>query len=154
MIMLGWKYNMDNIQAAILIPQLGRINEKLEKRELIARRYDLMLEKLKHYIEIPSLPTSTIHARHIYPIWFKNICRDTMIKKLAEKQIPSVVNYQAIHTLSFFKENLGYKKEDFPIAQNIGDSTLSLPFYPNMPIKNIEFIVNKIEEVINELSNQ
>jgi len=147
---LGWKYNMDNIQAAMLIPQLQRLYGKLVDRERLARRYNERLGRL-NWLQIPAVPKDTVHARHLYPVWIGAALRDRMIKGLQERGIPTVVNYRAIHQTSFLREELGYKDGTFPIAESIGDRTISLPFYPGMPDDFIDIVCDAVEQVAAEV---
>jgi UDP-4-amino-4-deoxy-L-arabinose-oxoglutarate aminotransferase len=141
--MLGWKYNMDNIQAALLLPQLERLDGKLVMRERLARRYHERLRGL-NWLQLPTLPSEAVHARHLFPIWVDAALRDRMIEALQGAGIPTVVNYRAIHLTSFLREALGHSKGDFPIAESIGDRTLSLPFYPTMPEDHVDIVCDAI----------
>jgi UDP-4-amino-4-deoxy-L-arabinose-oxoglutarate aminotransferase len=143
---LGWKYNMDNIQAAMLIPQLQRLNSKLVERERLARRYNERLGKL-NWLQIPTVPKGAVHARHLYPVWVDGSLRDRMIKGLHHRGIQTVVNYRAIHQTSYLREKLGYMDGSFPIAESIGDRTLSLPFFPGMPVDHVDIVCDAIEEI-------
>ena len=143
---LGWKYNMDNIQAAMLMPQLSRLDRKLADRERLARRYNERLGQL-NWLQIPAVPEDAVHARHLYPIWVDAALRDKMVKGLQERGIQTVVNYRAIHQMSYLRERLGYKDGTFPIAESIGDRTLSLPFYPGMPDEYVDIVCEAMEEI-------
>jgi len=143
---LGWKYNMDNIQAAMLMPQLQRLPDKLKERERLAGLYNERLGRL-NWLQIPTLPQDTVHARHLYPIWVDAHLRDQLIQGLHERGIPTVVNYRAIHLTSYLGDKLGYKAGDFPVAESIGDRTLSLPFYPGMPDEHIDIVCEALQEL-------
>jgi UDP-4-amino-4-deoxy-L-arabinose-oxoglutarate aminotransferase len=143
---LGWKYNMDNIQAGMLIPQLRRLDKKLVERERLAGLYNDRLGHL-NWLQIPSVPENVVHARHLYPVWIDASLRDRMIKGLQERGIQTVVNYRAIHQMSFLRQELNYKDGDFPVAESIGDRTLSLPFYPGMPDEYIDIVGSAIEKI-------
>jgi dTDP-4-amino-4,6-dideoxygalactose transaminase len=150
MVSLGWKYNLDNIQAAILLPQMERLQKKLQKRNDLAKIYDENLSKIKG-LYIPAIREGVVHARHLYPIWVPANIRDVLIRELAQMGISTVVNYQAIHLLSYLKEHLMLKDGDFPNAEGIGRKTLSLPFYPTMPIEHIFKVVNSLEQILGRL---
>ncbi len=143
---LGWKYNMDNIQAAMLIPQLNRLNTKLKERERLARLYEERLGRL-NWLQVPTLPQNTVHARHLFPVWVEAPLRDHMIEGLQARGIQTVVNYRAIHLTSYLSEKLGYKAGDFPVAESIGDRTLSLPYYPGMPDEHIGIVCDALQAI-------
>jgi len=147
--LLGWKYNMDNIQAAMLIPQLQRLDRKLVDRERIAACYNERLGGL-NWLQIPAVPKGAVHARHLYAVWVEAPLRDRMLKGLQERGIQSVVNYRAIHQTSYLREELKYQDGQFPVAESIGERTISLPFYPGMPDDHIDIVCDAIEEIAAE----
>jgi UDP-4-amino-4-deoxy-L-arabinose-oxoglutarate aminotransferase len=59
-----------------------------------------------------------------------------------------MVNYRAIHLLSYFRETFGFSAGDFPVAERIGDESLSLPFYPNMPREHADLVVDELARVL------
>ncbi|PYQ47485.1 MAG: hypothetical protein DMF78_23615 [Acidobacteria bacterium] len=127
----GWKYNMDNIQAALLLPQLDRLEASWRRRETLAARYGELLADLPGVSWPRSLP-GVRHAWHLFPVWIGGGRRDAVIGALQERKIGVMVNYRAIHRLTFFRETFGFAGGEFPHAERIGDCTLSLPFYPGM----------------------
>ena len=151
MVLFGWKYNMDNIHAALLLPQLEGINERWNKRIAIADRYTNALQGLTD-ITVPSVADNSKHAFHLYPIRVKKQFRDQVIKALQENGIGSTVNYRAIHLLSFFSKTLGYSLGDFPQAEHIGDTTISLPFYPSIPDSHLETVIETLKTELGKSS--
>jgi UDP-4-amino-4-deoxy-L-arabinose-oxoglutarate aminotransferase len=141
--MLGWKYNMDNIQAAILMPQLRRLEAKLHERERLAGRYIEILSDISG-VKIPASRPNAIHARHLFPVFVDANERDRLIAELTKRRIGTVVNYRAIHRLKYFSETLGYRDGDFPVAEGIGAETISLPFYPTMPFDFLNIVVEAL----------
>lgn len=142
---LGWKYNMDNIQAAILLPQLDRFKSNFEKRQKLADRYDRLLLNIEG-VRLPAVRPNTIHARHLYPVWVIASGRDQVIQKLKNWGIEVMVNYRAIHLLDYFSREFGYKRGDFPVAERLGDETISLPFYPLMPEEHQDYVAECLRE--------
>lgn len=145
--MLGWKYNMDNIQAAILVPQLRRLDAKLSERERLAKRYAEKLSAIPT-VRMPATRIGSVHARHLFPILVGATERDRLIAELNKRQIQTVVNYRAIHLLTHFSNTLGHRSGDFPIAERIGDETLSLPFYPTMPLEFIDIVADAVANIL------
>jgi UDP-4-amino-4-deoxy-L-arabinose-oxoglutarate aminotransferase len=135
--MLGWKYNMDNIQAAILLPQLDRLEATWEKRERLAQTYRRLLADVDGLVLPADVPGGR-HARHLFPVWVRHGRRDQVVAMLQQQGISVVVNYRAMHLLSYFREQFGSSPGMFPVAEGIGDSAVSLPFYPNMPVEYAE----------------
>lgn len=149
MVLLGWKYNMDNIQAALLLPQMDRLEENWRKREMLARRYEEKLSGIAGLSWPESLP-DVRHARHLFPVWVDGGWRDSVVDGLQKVGISVVVNYRAIHLLTYFRETVGFRPGDFPVAERIGDATLSLPFYPGMPVEHIEIVAGALKDLLGE----
>jgi dTDP-4-amino-4,6-dideoxygalactose transaminase len=59
-----------------------------------------------------------------------------------------VVNYRAVHLTHYFRKHYGYKRGDFPIAEQIGDETISLPFYPGMAHADVDLVADALEKAI------
>jgi dTDP-4-amino-4,6-dideoxygalactose transaminase len=145
MVLLGWKHNMDDIHAALLIKQLYRLERYLIRRQNICRLYDAGLAKISN-IRIPQIRGNS--ARHLYTIWVDPKKRDEVIHKLQNKDIGVAVNYRAIHNLTFFREQFGFKPENFPIANNIGESTLTLPLYPKLSDNEVEYVIKTVKKAV------
>jgi dTDP-4-amino-4,6-dideoxygalactose transaminase len=149
MMLLGWKYNMSNIEAAILLPQFERLQSNLVKRGRIAARYNELLAKAG--IETFASRPDCVHAHHVFPIMVTD--RDLVITKLQQAGIGAVVNYRAIHLLTYFRDTLGRKEGDFPNAERIGERVLSLPFFPNLPEDSVVRTVGCLSQIVDELRN-
>ena len=143
----GWKYNMDNIQAAMLLPQMARLEENWRKRRELAEYYESRLWDIPNLSRPKTLPAVN-HAQHLFTIWIGAGKRDHVISELQKAGVGVMVNYRAIHLLSYFSETYGFKPGDFPIAEGIGDATISLPFYPNMPLDDVDRVIEVLREVL------
>ena len=148
MVILGWKYNMDNIHAAMLLPQLDGIELRWNTRLNISNCYTEALAALSS-LRLPAVVPNSKHALHLYPIRVARGQRDTVISKLMQQGISTTVNFRPVHLLSFFSRTLKHSPGDFPIAEEIGSSTISLPFYPSIPDRDIDAV---IEALRSELS--
>jgi dTDP-4-amino-4,6-dideoxygalactose transaminase len=149
MVLMGWKYNMSNIEAALLLPQFGRLAGKLANRLELAQCYTSKLAGFPG-LRIPTQSTGPddVHAHHLFPIFVDGGRRDEVVAELQRRQVGVVVNYRAIHLLKYFRENFGFKPGDFPIAEGIGDSALSLPFYPAMTEREIDAVVDQLHTIL------
>jgi len=144
---LGWKYNMDNIQAAMLLPQMKRLEKKVEVREALAQSFFERLAKIPG-VSWPARPAGARHANHLFPIWVEASRRDKVIAHLQKRGITAVVNYRAIHLLTYFRETYGYQPGAFPIAERLGNQCISLPFYPGLGLKAVERITGAVDEAL------
>jgi UDP-4-amino-4-deoxy-L-arabinose-oxoglutarate aminotransferase len=147
MVLLGWKYNMDNIQAAMLLPQLKRLEANWQKRHALLTRYDGLLRGVPGLTR-PRTAGNSRHALHLFPVWPVEVPRDDVIAGLQSRGVSVVVNYRAIHLLTYFRERFGFKRGQFPNAEWIGDRTLSLPFYPMMPADHVDYTANCLREIL------
>lgn len=146
MVELGYKYNMTNIAAAMLLPQLERIDELRSDRERLARRYEAALETMPG-IDFPRVEAGATSARHLFTIWAPPGERDRYLAELGERGIGVAVNYRAIHLLSYYRERFGFEPGSFPVAEAIGDRTLSLPFYPSMSDADQDLVIDALAEL-------
>lgn len=145
MTVLGWKYNMDNIQAALLLPQMDRLDENWRKRRELAEYYEERLWDIPSLSRPKTLP-QVEHAWHLFPVWIADGKRDHVISKLQQADVGVMVNYRAIHLLTFFKETYGFKPGEFPVAESIGDASLSLPFYPSMALEHVDRVIEALRD--------
>ncbi len=143
---LGFKYNMGDIQAALLLPQLPLLNERLTRREAIARRYEQAFSALG--VQVPSVPQGARSARHLFTIRIPDGGRDRVAAALPRMGVGCAVNYRAVHTLAYFRRRLRHRPEDFPNALRFGEETLSLPFYPSLTDEEIDFVVGCVEQAL------
>ncbi len=147
MVLLGWKYNMDNIQAALLLPQLERLESNWSKRRALAARYERDLAELPG-LSLPRTLPGVRHARHLFAVWIEGGRRDEVLRALHERGIGVVVNYRAIHLLTYFRDRYGFVPGRFPNAERIGDATLSLPFYPGMTEASADEVVDALRSIV------
>ena len=144
---LGWKYNMDNIQAALLLPQMDRLDDNWQERRELAQQYEARLWDIPDLSRPKTLP-GVEHAWHLFPVWIGAGRRDEVIERMQKAGISVMVNYRAIHRLTYFRDTFGFKTGDFPNAELIGDNTLSLPFYPNMPLEHVDCVIETLRDIL------
>jgi UDP-4-amino-4-deoxy-L-arabinose-oxoglutarate aminotransferase len=135
---------MSNIEAALLLPQFERMEAKLGRRHALADHYEQAFTGMDG-IKLPCSRPDSVHARHIYTVWCDGCARDELMTHLHSERIGAVVNYRPIHLMSYFVERYGYRRGDFPIAEWIGERTISLPFYPEMPLDDVDMVAEAVE---------
>lgn len=147
--MMGWKYNMSDIQAALLINQIDRLNKYRQRRQEIEALYRKLLEGIQGLNLMEPVSEGEVSAHHLFTVLLpKNVARDKVIEELQEREIGCAVNYRAIHNLTYFKQRFNYKPQDYPVANEIGNRTISLPLYPKLTEKEVERICKSFEEAI------
>jgi UDP-4-amino-4-deoxy-L-arabinose-oxoglutarate aminotransferase len=147
---LGWKYNMDNIQAALLIGQLERIDELWKRRDHLWRLYEEELSGVKDISVMKTLP-HTRHARHLFTVLVPSEKRDLILWRLQESGIGVAVNYRPIHLLSFYRKTFGYREGDFPVAEDIGARTITLPLYPSLKEEEVKTVCSTLKNILEEI---
>jgi dTDP-4-amino-4,6-dideoxygalactose transaminase len=147
--MMGWKYNMDDIQAALLINQMNRLDENNRKRYGLELLYRELLAEIDGLDLMEPLEAGETSGHHLFTVLLPGKCnRDEIMHKLQEQGVGCAVNYRAIHTLTFFREKFGYKPEDFPNALDIGNRTITLPLYPKLTEAEVQYVCSAIKNVL------
>ena len=144
---LGWKLNMDDIHAALLINQLKEIDAYWKRREEICRIYEASFKNIKKLRLLEILPSSK-SARHLFTILVPPEKRDAILSKLQEKGIGVAVNYRAVHLLKYYRQNFGYKRGAFPVAEDIGDRTITIPLYPKLSDEEVDYVIRTVRETV------
>jgi len=149
----GFKYNMTDIQAAMGLEQLKKINKHSNKRNKIWNEYQ---EFFKDYdISTPAkIEKNTKHAKHLYTILIDKkkigIDRDHFMMKLHDKGVGTGVHYRSIPSHTFYKKKFNWKETDYKNSCLIGDQTVSLPLSPNLSSRDMDKIFSSIEKIIKD----
>jgi dTDP-4-amino-4,6-dideoxygalactose transaminase len=149
----GYKYNMMDIQAALGIHQLARVEENLATRERYWRIYDRAFSDLPEIIiPLSELPSGSRHARHLYTILLDldrlAISRDEFIEALKTENIGTGIHFTALHLHRFYRETFGYGPGDFPHAEWVGERTVSLPFSTKLTESDLEDVIRAVRRVV------
>ncbi len=151
MVVMGWKYNMDNIQAALLLPQFDRLDANWVKRRDLSLYYEKRLSKLP-YISFPKERDHVKHSYHLLVIRIENGLRDHVINQLQARGINVMVNYRPVHLTNYFQTTFGYVENDFPLAERFGNEVVSLPFFPQMTFEQIDIVADTLAEIMQEVT--
>ena len=141
----GLKANLTDIQAALLIGQMERIDRNLARREEISRRYEDAFEGIDG-LDFPRIPEGSVSARHLFTLWVAPEDRDGFLGHLQASDIGVAVNYRAVHLLAHQREAHGYSKGRFPVAERIGDSTVSIPLHPRLTDEEVDRVIAAVRD--------
>jgi len=141
---------MFDIQAAILLPQLPRLTERLARREEVCQAYTQGLANVPG-ITMPDVLPNSVHGRHLFTIQVDPEIRDEVLNVLQDRGIGVAVNFRSINRLTFYKENFDVPDGTFPNAERIGDSTVTLPLYTLLKPEEIEYVISEVKQVVAEL---
>jgi len=142
--LLGWKYNMTNLQAALLLGQMDRIEDLWVRREAISRRYESGFRGVEG-VGFPIVLPGSRSARHLFTIWVDPARRDAVLLDLQARGVGVAVNYRAVHLLKYYQDTMALPRGSFPVAERIGDSTLTLPLYPKLTDAEIDYVIENVK---------
>ncbi len=145
--LLGWKYNMDNIQAALLRGQLERIDSLWKKRDRIWKTYETSLADV-HGMRLLRTLSGSRHSRHLFTPLVPPRRRDEILHSLQAKGVGVAVNYRPIHLLKYYRKTFGYKNGDFPAAEDLGRRTITIPLYPGLKQEEIAYVIRALKSLM------
>ncbi len=139
---IGFNMRLDECQAGFLSVKLKYLKEWTNQRQEIAEWYNEELKDIDDLI-LPAVAEKATHVYHIYMIRTKH--RNDLQKQLTNKGVGSLIHYPVPPHLQKAYQHLGFKKGDFPIAEEISDTCLSLPMWPGMKYEMIKDIADIIK---------
>lgn len=147
----GYKYNMLDLQAAIGIHQLAAIESFITKREKLALRYQEVFADWPELI-LPQKPNySCRNSWYIYAPLINQekakMTRDEFMQAMKEENIGTGLHYEAVHLYSFYRDNYGYKRGQFPNAEKISDGIVSLPLFPDMTLAEQDRVILAMRKI-------
>jgi len=146
-ILPGYNLRMSTITAALGLSQINKIETLIKKRREIAHYYNNSFKNLPIICPHPKKENRCVYQR--YSILLKdNISRDNLRLKLNNQNVPCINGYFPIHLFSYFKNQYGYKKGDFPVTEDISNRMLILPLHPELNIEQRDFIISVVKESI------
>lgn len=143
----GWKYNMDSIHAAILIEQLKKIDGYSARRGEIFDRYTEAFSATDG-VELHTTRPEAKHAYHLLTILVDPDKRDAVMNGLQERGVGVSINFVPVHMMTYYRERFGYKGGEFPVAEEIGARTISLPLYPKLTDEEVEYVIEAVRETL------
>jgi dTDP-4-amino-4,6-dideoxygalactose transaminase len=147
----GFKYNMPDIQAAIGLHQLERLEAMQRRRKAIVAQYDEALGQLDA-VDLPGERAGVESAWHIYLLRLRldrlRIGRDRFIEEMRERNIGTSVHFIPVHEHSYYRDRYGWRPEDFPVAHREFERMLSLPLSPAHTDLDVADVIEAVTEVI------
>ncbi|MGO5676736.1 DegT/DnrJ/EryC1/StrS family aminotransferase [Bacillus subtilis] len=148
----GYKMNMFDLQAALGLHQLKRLDDMQKRREEIAGRYQTAFQQISGLIT-PFVHDDGRHAWHLYVLQVEDkkagVTRSEMITALKDKyNIGTSVHFIPVHIHPYYQKQFGYKEADFPNAMNYYKRTLSLPLYPSMSDDDVDDVIEAVRDIV------
>ncbi len=148
----GYKYNLTDVNAAVGLHQIKRIEKVINIRKNYAKLY---FEAFEDYelIELPPDKKDRKNVWYLFPILLKlenfNISRIDFIRALHKENIGSGIHYIAIHQQLFYQKTYGFKKNTFPRAEYVSERTVSIPLQTSMSEDDIFDVITAVKKILN-----
>jgi UDP-4-amino-4,6-dideoxy-N-acetyl-beta-L-altrosamine transaminase len=147
---LGYNYRMNDIQAALGLNQMKRLDEYVKRRHKIAKYYDTELKNLK--VTVPWQAPNVNSSYHLYPILIKansNFKTQKLVyDELRKNDIGVNLHYIPVHRHPYY-EHLGFKKNDFPVAEKFHQEAISIPMHVALQDEQQAYIVKILKNILN-----
>jgi len=151
---LGYNYRITDINCALGIAQLERINEILAKREKVAKLYNERLKESEELI-IPEFEENKKISWFVYVVRLSDEHshedRDSILNRLRETGIGCSDYFTPIHLQPFYREMFGTKKRDFPVTERVSERTIALPFYNNLKEEQVDYVCENLKKIIQSI---
>lgn len=149
----GYKYNMFDIQAALALVQLERMDDMQRRRFEAVKIYEEAFKDVPQ-LRLQKTPAYCHHSRHLYIMRIVpemlTISRDQFIEELKERNIGVSVHFIALHTMSAYTKRYGFKPEDFPKAYAFSESEISLPLYSTLGTEKAQYVADAVLDIVNK----
>ena len=140
---IGFNMRMDECQAAFLNVKLNYLSNWIQQRQQIANWYNKYLSNIEGLI-LPTVAQNATHTYHLYVV--RTTKRDALMQHLTDNEIGTLIHYPIPPHLQQAYANLGFSKGNFPIAEEIADTCLSLPIWPGMNETEVAFVATSIKQ--------
>jgi len=145
-IQAGYNYRMSSLSAALALSQFKKINKIIKLRRKIADNFNRKLSKIKK-IKIPMDSKDLYHIYQMYTIQLEDIkSREKLRQHLTKAGVMTKVYFEPIHLKTFYKKEFNYKQGDLPKTERIAEKVLTLPLYPSLTNKEIDYMINNIKK--------
>jgi len=146
----GFKYNTNNVNAALGLAQLRKLPAFLAARRRLAERYRAVLSELEE-IELPHILDGVEHAWHLLIVRLRldllRKSRDELAYALKQENVETRVHFVALHHHPYYRETLGLPPGALPHATAASGTILSLPLHPRLTDKNVQEVVEALRKV-------
>ncbi|WP_048134644.1 UDP-4-amino-4,6-dideoxy-N-acetyl-beta-L-altrosamine transaminase [Methanosarcina sp. 1.H.T.1A.1] len=142
--MLGRNYRLTEIQAALGVSQLKKLDRFIEMRTKIANLYNELLEEIE-FIETPSAKNVVVSGWHIYTVLLNGVDRDKFFKYMRENGVGVNVHYIPIYNFTYYRNNFDVCSADFPVTEEVFKRIITLPIFPKMKFSQLQYVIKTIK---------
>ena len=147
----GFKYNLTDLQSALGLHQLARLEAMTQRRTELAARYYAGLCDLPE-IELPTVRSGIRHAWHLYVIRLRlemlTINRAKFIEHLKSEGVGTSVHFIPLHRQPYYRDRFGFQPSDFPVADAAYECLISLPLYTRMTERDVDDVIEAVWRVV------
>jgi dTDP-4-amino-4,6-dideoxygalactose transaminase len=147
----GYKYNMFDVQGALALTQLAKIERFYTRRVALKARLDAGLRDIPE-LQLPRELPGVRHAYHLYPVVVRTESltadRDTIMDAIQGENVGVGVHFRAVHLHPYYQERFGFRRGMFANAEYYSDRTISLPLYPRMTDADADDVIAVVRAVI------
>ncbi len=148
----GFKYNLTDMAAVLGLGQLNRLDEFIEKRALLARRYQQLLADVDEILPLGLSSYPMRHAWHLFVVRLDTkrvgMDRETFMAELKERNIGTGIHFKAVHAQKYYRETLRLPEGALPNTEWNSERICSLPLFPDMSLEDVDDVVAAINEVL------
>lgn len=151
----GFKCNLTDLQAAIGLRQLDRLEEMYQRRVAIKAVYDQAFAGMQTVDQVATHPLGK-SAMHLYQLILRpaalKVSRAEFLQAARTAGLELSVNYTPLHLFTWYRKHLGTKEGDFPEAEHCGAHNISLPFYPAMTDEDVAYVAETIQGLLRQFT--
>jgi UDP-4-amino-4,6-dideoxy-N-acetyl-beta-L-altrosamine transaminase len=143
---LGYNFRITDIQCALGLSQLNKLEGFLQARSRIAQRYDQAFKGFSPVVIPPAVSEESRHAYHLYPLLLaESARRREFFDYMREKRIGVQVHYVPVHLHPYYRKLFGYRLGDFPAAEDFYQREVSLPVYPGLSEEEQDYVIDCVK---------
>lgn len=143
----GWKYNTTDIESALGMHQIKKIDRFTKLRRKYAKMYSKEFGKIDGLI-VPTEKPNREHAFHLYPLLLEKYDRAKFIEEMKRRGIGCSVHFIPLHLHPYYKKKFGFRAKDFPVANWLYEREVSLPLYPKMSIADVNRVIRAVKDIL------
>jgi dTDP-4-amino-4,6-dideoxygalactose transaminase len=148
--LLGYNYRMTDLQGAVGVVQLGKLDAFIDERARWAQFYREQLADID-WLRLPETPANARHGWQSFVTWVDSekapMPRNDMMQLLQEHGIATRPGTHAVHMLGLYRQQYGFQPEDFPGARDCNDCTMAIPLHNRMTEDDYHYVVQAIRIV-------
>ena len=148
--LLGYNYRMTDLQGAIGIEQMKKLDGMIENRIRLAQRYNEILRDVE-WLKLPYVPSNCKHTYQSYVTLVAEdspLSRNDIMQKLEDTGISTRQGTHAVHTLGYYKQKYGFHESDFPNSLKADRQSMALPLYPQMTDEEQDYVIKNLKDIL------